>query len=169
MTETIWATLTDVRYKGFCLTYLMEKYKRRERNINLFLALISYGGILGWILNQHLPLLWASVIGVAQLFTIAEPYFPYNKYVEELNEKIPKIDFLVIELEELWRKSENNSVDPQEVEARYYELRRRLQDPLTYSKDAIFNFTKKIKNKALGKMETYLLVTFGVSYKFKKV
>lgn len=163
METKIWSLLNNVKFKGYCLGFVVERFQKWDRNMNIFLALASSGSIAGWAIWNDIPFLWAGIIATAQVLTVIKPYFPYFKYVKELNKKCYKVESLVIEVEKLWYEFENSVVEEKIAAQKYFELKKQINEIFTFGDDTIFKVTKKIRNKANKSMKTYLKNEFSVS------
>ncbi len=156
MRDQIWALLNDAKYKGYCLGFLIDRYQRWDRNINIFLALASSGSIAAWAIWQINPIIWGIIIASSQVLTVIKPYFPYFKYVKELNDKSSKVDVVNIDLEELWYKLQNVKISDDEAVKNYFTIKKKLTEILKFTDDTIINIDKKIERKANERMQVYL-------------
>ncbi len=156
METKIWSLLNNIKFKGYCLGFVVERFQKWDRNINIFLALASSGSIAGWAIWNNYPIVWGSIIASSQVLTVIKPYFPYFKFVKELNKKCYQVDNLSIETERLWYDFRNESIEENIIAERYFDLKKQLTEIFTFGDDTIFNVTKKIENKADECMKTYL-------------
>jgi hypothetical protein len=156
MRDQIWALLNDAKFKSYCLNFLVYRYQKWDRNINIFLALASSGSIAAWAIWQVNPIIWGVIIAISQILTVIKPYFPYFKYVKELNDKSTKVDIVNIELEELWYKLQNAKISNDEAGNEYFTIKKKLSDILSFTDDTIINVDKKIERKANERMKVYL-------------
>ncbi len=151
----IWATLVDVRFKGFILGYLVDSFQKLDRNINIFLALASSGSIAAWAVWQKIPIVWAGIIVVSQVLNAVKPYFPFYKYVKELGAKSIRADGLNIEFEKLWSQLENKRIDEAVAEESYYELRKQMIEIFNFGDETIFKSSDKMEKKANERMKLF--------------
>jgi|SRR5690554_622664 len=162
MENKIWSLLNNVKFKGYCLGFIVERFQRWDRNLNIFLAIASSGSIAGWVIWNDISFLWAIIISVSQVFTVVKPYLPYFKYVKELNKKCYKLDSLIIDVEKLWYEFENNLIKEEMAAKSYFDLKKQINEIFTFGDDTIFKVTKRIKNKSNKSMKTYLRNEFGI-------
>ena len=162
MRTQVWATLNDTKFKGYSLSLLVDQFQRLDRRINIFLAIASSGSIAAWAVWKEHPLVWSSIIAFSQVVTVVKPYFPYFKYVKELNAKCHKIAVLNIELERLWYKIQHKKLTEDLAEKEYYDLRRTIADALIFGDDVVFVVSRDIEKKANEKMRIYLKSHYGV-------
>lgn len=163
MKEQIWATLCDTRFKGYCLTFLVGKFQRWDRNINIFLAMASSGSIAAWAIWQVYPKVWGFIIAVSQVLTVLKPYFPYFKYVKELNSKSLSVDQINIEIEKLWYKMQNNKISEVDAVEAYFDIKKRTTEIFNFSDDIIFKVNKDIEQKANEKMKVFLKSNYNIT------
>jgi hypothetical protein len=165
MRAKIWATLVDLRFKGYCLMYLVNRFQRWERNINIFLAIASSTSIAAWAIWGDLKIVWGIIIALSQVLTVVKPYFPYFKYVKELNSKCLKIETLNIEFERLWHKMQTKQLSDQQAEDSYFDLKKAISETLNFGDDTIFDVSEKMEKKANEKMKIWLKNHYDISIK----
>lgn len=163
METQIWSLLNDVKFKGYCLGFVVDKFQRWDRNINIFLALTSSGSVAAWAIWNIYPLFWGGIIAFSQVITMIKPYFPYFKYVKELNKKCFQVDNLSIDIEQLWYQHQNETIDESVAANRYFELKKQASEIFTFGDETIFDITDKIENKANKRMEIYLQNNYGIT------
>lgn len=168
MRNQIWAELCNIRYKGYCLNFLMGKFQKLDRNINIFLAIASSGSIAAWAVWDSSPLIWGTIIALSQVITVIKPYFPYYKYVKELNTKQLKIEVLNIEFERLWYKIQNKLITTEQSADTYFEYKKEITQILNFNDDIIFDIDSKIQNKSNLKMKNYLKNNYGIDINITK-
>jgi hypothetical protein len=168
METQIWSLLNDVKFKGYCLGFVVEKFQKWDRNLNIFLALSSSGSVAAWAIWNTYPLIWAGIIALSQVITVVKPYFPYFKYVKELNKKCFQVDNLSIDIERLWYEYRNETIDEKVAADRYFEIKKQIAEIFTFGDETIFDITKNIENKANGRMEIYLKNNFGITINTKR-
>lgn len=156
MRDQIWTTLCNVRFKSFCLGFLLKKYQKWDRNINVFLAVASSGSIAAWAIWKTSPMIWAIIIAISQVMTVIKPFFPYFKYVKEFNHKCSRMDLLNIEFERLWHKLQNKKINEDEAEEKYFDLRKQMTELFTFGDDTVFDVGGNIEQRANERMKTFL-------------
>lgn len=156
MRDRIWLLLADTKFKTYCVKFLVSKYQVRDRNINILLAVASSSSIAAWAIWQTFPFVWASVIALSQVIMATRPYLPYFKFVKELNVKGIQLEALNVEIDKLWYKSEHEKITVDEASERYYELRKQVNEILTFGDDMVFKTSKEIQDKASQEAHTFL-------------
>src|SRR5258706_183583 len=106
--QQVWSGLCNLKFKGYVLSFLVERFQKWDRSINIFLAVASSTSIAAWAVWKVEPMIWAGIIAFSQLVTVTKPYFPYYKYVKELNSKLLRIENLNLEFEKLWNNIQRN-------------------------------------------------------------
>ncbi len=162
MRNRIWAELCDVRYKGYSLSFIVSKFQKRDRNINIFLAIVSSGSIAAWVVWDNNSLIWGGIIAVSQVLTVIKPYFPYLKYIKELKMRSIKIDFINIELEKLWYKMESGKTSEEQAADIYFDLQKEIAEILNFGDDTVFDIDKKTRQRANERMKIYLKNNYGI-------
>ena len=96
------------------------------------------------------------------MITVIKPYFPYFKYVKEINSKSLKIEVLNIEFERLWYKIQNDKIKDEEASELYFSYQKEIAEILNFNDDTLFRIDGKIKLKANAKMKIYLKNNYGI-------
>lgn len=167
--ERIWATFCNMKFKGFILGMLVQKYQRLDRSINIFLALASSGSIAAWAIWKDFPLLWSSIIAISQVITTLKPFFPYYKVAKELNTRCLKMDLINIELERLWNKIQRGKLTEDILEQSYFDFGRSYAEILNFPDDLVFETSEKIKAEANIRMMNFLKTYYGIRKEFYKL
>ena len=165
MKTQIWSILCDLKFKEYCIGLLISKFQKIDRNINIFLALTSSGSIAAWVIWKEYPIFWGGIIAVSQVISAIKPYFPYNKYVNELNDRYLKVEFINIGLEQLWYKYSRKKIAEEDSNLQYVEIRKEIAKALNFSSDTIFEVDKRIEEKANKKMMIFLKNNYGITIK----
>lgn len=163
MRNQIWATLNDMKFKGYCLGLLVDKFQRWDRNINIYLALASSGSVAAWAIWNNYPMLWGGIIAVSQVLTVVKPYFPYFKYVKELNAKSFRVDNLNIEFERLWYKIQHKKITDDEAVEIYFEHKKLIAEIFNFGDDTLFKVTSQIEAKANERMKVFLKNNYDIT------
>jgi len=169
MRGKIWTTLCNVKFKSFILSMLVDKFQKRERNINIFLAVASSTSIAAWAVWNVYPFLWSGIIALSQILTLIKPYIPYFKYVKELNEKLLRAENMNLELEKLWYKLDNKKISDDDAATDYFELKKQITEIFSFGDDNIFSAdNNKMKDKANEKMKIFLRTEYNTEIKITK-
>jgi len=164
MKDRIWALLCNTKFKGYCLSILVDKFQRWDRNINIFLAAASSGSIAAWAIWKIYPFVWGLIIAISQIMTVLKPYFPYFKYVKQLNSKCFNVELLNIDIERLWYKIQNGKISEDEAEEIYFDIRKRVTEIENFEDDTIFNVSEKTEQKANKRMQVFLRNNYNISF-----
>jgi len=162
MRKQIWALLNNAKFHSYCLGFSVQKFQKRERNLNIFLAIASSGSIALWAVWDVLPFLWAAIIALSQLINAIKPYIPYFKYIKELNKKTFQMDILSVDLEKLWYEYQNELIDEQLASQRYFDLRKQTVEVNSFSDETVVEITDAIKSKANESMKIYLKNNYDI-------
>lgn len=162
LTDKIWATYCNMKFKGFVLGLLVIKYQKWERNINMFLALASSGSIAAWALWQDFPFVWSSIIASSQVIMAVKPYFPYHKMTKELNNRSLKIDLLNIEYERFWNKIQRGKLTEDAMDQYYFDLNKTYAEILNLPDDLVLGTPQKLQIKANLRMKNFLKTFHGI-------
>ena len=161
--DRIWSMLVDLKFKGYCLAFLVDKFQKWDRNINIFLAVSSSGSIAAWAIWNAYPIIWGAIIAFSQVLTVVKPYIPYFKYVKELNTKCLKMEIINLELERLWYHLQHDRISSELSEDQYFDIRKQTTEIFNFGDDMIFEVDSTIERKANERMKTFLKNTYGLS------
>lgn len=162
ITNRIWATFCNMKFKSFVLGLLVSRYQLWDRNINIILALTSSGSIAAWAVWQKAPLLWGIIIAISQVIMAIKPFFPYNKLVKELNERNLKIDMLNIEVEDFWNQSNRGKLTDDKMQELYIKYNKAYAELLKFPDDLVFSTSKKIESKANLRMKNFFKTFYNI-------
>jgi hypothetical protein len=168
MNDKVWAVLCDCKFKSYILTYLVEKYQKWDRNINIFLAITSSASIGAWAVWKELPFLWGGIIALSQVLNVVKPYLPYYKLVKELNVKSIRMETLNIDIESLWYKIENKKINEDDTAEKYFEIKKQLAEILNFNDDSIFAVSSKMMAKANERMRIFLKTNYEIEITIPK-
>jgi hypothetical protein len=167
MRDKIWAALANIKYKGYLIDLLVNAFQRWDRNINIFLALTSSGSIAAWAIWKKYEIIWGIIIALSQIVTVIRPYFPYYKYVKELNAKSLKIENLNIEFERLLDKLQRGKLNEDQAADIYYNLQKEGNEYFNFNDDTVFLVTQKMKLKANISMKYFLKSNYNIEITIK--
>jgi hypothetical protein len=162
MRNKIWSALVNAKYKGYVIGLLTDLFQKRDRAMNIFLALTSSGSIAAWAIWDKYGMIWALIIAISQVVTVLKPYFPYYKYVKELNGKRLKIDDLNIDFEKLWDKIQTEKIREDEASEIYFELKKKFNEIMHFGDDAVFTASKEIQRKASDATRLFLKNDYNI-------
>jgi len=162
MKNKIWSTLVNVKYKGYIIGLLADAFQKWDRTINIFIALTSSGSIAAWAIWKKYEIVWGLIIAASQVITVLKPYFPYYKYVKELNGKNLRINNLNIEFEKLWDKVQLGKIGEDEASDKYFELKKEFNEIMHFGDDTIFVVTKDMEKKASESMKVFLKSDYNI-------
>lgn len=163
MKEQIWSGLCNIKYKSYLSGLLIERFQKKDRRINILIAVASSGSIAAWAFWQIVPIIWGGIIAASQVAFALKPYFPFSKYVKELNKKSIQIENLTIDYEKLWYKYQYEKIDEDTAVEEYFELKKRQTELLNFSDETILSVGDKTKKEANKRMKIYLKSNFGMT------
>lgn len=106
----IWYSMIEVKYKAIYLSFFNSYLRSGSRIIEVIIVVTSSGAVGGWLVWQHIPYLWAVLIGSAQLLKIVKPYVPFLKDQSLLETTQLFYEELHLSYQEQWfERSETNS------------------------------------------------------------
>lgn len=164
MRTKIWNYMLDSKFQALYLDFLVTKYQKYDRNINIFLALASSTSIGAWAIWQEFRFIWAIVIAASTVVTVVKPYFPYSKYIKDLNNKALLMQNLHLEWERLWYKYEENQIEESTATDTFFDLKTRGITNLRFNDDILVFEDKKVYTLAEDKIKSYVKNNYNVEY-----
>ncbi len=161
--KLIWNQMQNSKFKEFYVNLLLEKFKRMERAINIFLIIVTSTSISAWAIweMEYLKWLWAALIATSQIILLIKPYLNYAKCTKELSEKYFLLQTLNVEYEKLWLNYKFERITDEQAFDKAFDLKTTLTKGLNFSEDIIIKENKKIFNKAKEKLSKYLKTYFN--------
>jgi predicted membrane protein len=164
MREKIWYYMLDSKFQSLYLDYQVSKYQKYDRNINIFLALASSSSIGAWAIWNEYQIIWAIIIAAAYVVNIIKPYFPYSKYIKELNERALSMQNLHLDYERLWYKFDNDQVNEDIATEKFFDLKSKGITNLRLNDDTLVFEDDNIYRVAEVKMKSYVKNNYNVEY-----
>ncbi|TKG92896.1 hypothetical protein EYV94_18150 [Puteibacter caeruleilacunae] len=115
---------------------------------NIFLVFTTSSSIATWAIWKEMPLLWAGIIAISQIVTLAKPYLLFPKYVKVFYERNLQWQNISLEIEELWHKLENSIIEESVAAKEYFDLRKKSLIFDKVSEDIIFFDYTRLQDKA---------------------
>lgn len=84
------------KYHLFCLWYHLNLYITLDRWMNIFLAVISTGSLVGLFTSDTYQKLLAVVLALTQIITAVSPYLPFEKRIKQLDKGISLLTKLIL-------------------------------------------------------------------------
>ena len=164
MREKIWYYMLDSKFQSLYLDYQVSKYQKYDRNINIFLALASSSSIGAWAIWNEYQILWAIIIAASNVVNIIKPYFPYSKYIKDLNERALSMQNLHLDYERLWYNFDNDQVLEDLATQKFFDLKSKGVTTLRLNDDTLVFEDEKIYQVAEEKMRSYVKNNYNVDY-----
>ncbi|HUW05877.1 MAG TPA: hypothetical protein VMW01_06430 [Williamwhitmania sp.] len=144
----IWNFLNDSKTNECFSSLILKHYQKLDLSLNLFLVFTTTSSVAAWAIWKEFPLLWALIIAISQVITIAKPYFLFPKYIKVFYEKNILWQQLSLELEELWHNTNYSIIDEPEASRIYFELRKKCIIFDKVPEDIIFFDFKNFQTEA---------------------
>jgi hypothetical protein len=123
MRDKTWHSMIAAKYKAIYLSYFNAFVRNGDRLLEAVVVITSSGGIGGWLVWVHIPYLWASMIGAAQIVKLLKPLLPFLKDMDDLADIYFFYEELHLEYEKLWMVLEVEGCTEEEITRRYFALR----------------------------------------------
>lgn len=159
----IWNNMVNTKFKA---KYTYECYRRANligRMYSFFLSFASASSVAVWAVWQSVPILWASIVALAQFLQIAKPYLLFLKHEKDFLELSFKYAYLSLDYERLWVKYDADRLSEEEADSEFYILRENaIQIEDAYKQAHCLRFKKLIK-KAEQDVKNDLSLNFNMT------
>lgn len=162
MNFKIWALLCNMKFKAYYLDFIVTRFQKYDRNINIFLAITSSTSIAAWAIWKDYEMIWAIIIAGSQVITAIKPFFPFNKYVKELNLKSTRLHNVNVDIEKLWDNYSNGEISNSKASTLYYSIVKDCNEILKFNDESVFGQSKSIEQKANDCTKNYLETYYNV-------
>lgn len=125
MRDRIWKNMANIKFKAIYTNECSRSADSWGRAYSFFLSFASASSVATWATWKELPVVWACIVGVAQLFHLGKPHLPFLKHDKEFLEMSFEFDSLYLEYERLWVAYEDERITKIEAEDKFYKLRER--------------------------------------------
>lgn len=128
MRTRLWNNLANIKFKAFYCSRCSSLAGTCGRAYSFFLALTSAGSVAAWAIWKQHPVVWATIVALAQVLHIAKPYIPFLG--KETDFLAMSFDFerLYLQYERLWYDFDADKIPTEEAEAGFYQYRERELD-----------------------------------------
>ena len=143
--------MIDSKFQSLYLDYQVSKYQKHDRRLNIFLALVSSSSIGAWAIWNEYQIIWALIIAIANIVNVVKPYFPFSKYIKELNEVALSMQNLHLDYERLWYKFDNDQVKELDATEMFFDLKTKGITNLRLKDDTLVFEDNKVYKEAESK------------------
>lgn len=162
MRAQYWNMMTQKKYHLFYLSYHLNLYVKIERWLNIFLAIVSTGSLVGLFACEEYQKVLAAILALAQIVTAARPYFPFAKRIKDLDKGITLLTKVYSSIEKEWNDINIEDIDDSKINDILYKFAKEWDDvdAEILKKDSL-PFIKKFYEKAAEENERYFKNMFG--------
>lgn len=163
--DMVWNSLADYHFKASVMGYAIQRFQKIDRGLNVILALASSSSIAAWAIWKEIPYVWGAIIALSQVIQTVKPYFPYSRYIKELNDKGKKLQTVNLRFEILFYEIDYSTVKDKDFAKEYFALRKEAEEICFFNTDSSFSFTDSDIQKAEQETAHYLKQNYNVEYK----
>ena len=160
MRTQIWKTYQNSVYKSFVIGEIISFYQERGRWTSIIIAIASSGSIATWAIWTKYPMLWGGIIALSQIVSSIKPYFPYNKYLNELQEKKNIALKINLDFERLWYKVQYDKITDEESGQKLFLIKEQMNKAYNFKEDINAQRKDSIVRLATERTEVY----FNINY-----
>lgn len=152
----IWINLVNTKYQAIYLALLSVRYQKRERIINIFLAVLSSAGVASWFIWEQFATVWASLIALSHILLAIRPYLPYYKYTSSLNKASNDLTHIHFKFDRLFYNFDSGKIDSHLALKQIHKLSKEWLKITDISDDIDFNKNKKLEKETSDRTNSYI-------------
>lgn len=156
----IWNNLANIKFKAFYSARSSSLAGCCGRLYSFFLSLSSAGSVAAWAIWDKYQIVWAIIVGCAQILHVAKPYIPFLGKEKDFLSASYDYDTLYLKYERLWYDLENEKIEKQEIEKLFYKYRQEEIDLEKRHKASSCPEINFITKKAQKDLNTYLALNY---------
>lgn len=162
MRAQYWVMMTQKKFHLFYLGYQLGLYVKIERWMNVILAIISTGSLIGLFAWDEGQKILAIILALAQIVTAARPFLPFERRVNELDKGILLLNRVYSDIEKKWNEINIEGVEDSQINEFYYNYLKQWEevDGEILQKDSL-PYIEKYYTKAGEDNERYFINLFG--------
>ena len=128
--QQYWQMYYDLKTNEYYYQLYAVHAGRQRDALSIICALGSAACVLSWYQSGVLPILWASLIVLAQVVSVAQPYLPFDKRLTSANYIHSDLSHLILEIEKTWYSFSEETPDHEVLEtiAAYQEEYQRIEE-----------------------------------------
>ena len=113
--ERYWKAMVQAYFSCAYLELYYEQSVKRDRGLNVFLAIVSCGSIAGWAIWNQFAIIWAIAVAASQAINAIKHIIPYSKRIEDIFKYKWELCEISRELEYNWHAVANGQFTADEV------------------------------------------------------
>lgn len=110
-----WQELKQLKFEVLYLDLYYQRTEKINRNIDIFLALVSSGSIGAWAVWQDLTLIWTVLIAASQIISVVKHFLPYRRRQTNLNRHIWSLQQIFSNAEQNWYSVIEGELEDKEI------------------------------------------------------
>lgn len=153
----IWEELKQAKANIICLQKYIDKKRSRNRWYNVFVAVVSSVGALGYTINELVPVYTSILVGVISIAKSIMPNFLQTE--PELSELDNLSNFYVSymnSLERIWYDYENNHMNDKATVDAFFELKESECDKQSVMNRGVRSISRRFQSEINEEAEVYI-------------
>jgi hypothetical protein len=160
MQDRIWTNLANIKFKCIYTGKVSKRSYHVGNMYSIFLALTSAASVATWAIWDRFPFVWASIIAFSQVLHIVKPHILFIKNDREFIEQSLLYGALYLSYEKLWYDNRKEEADENQIEARFYNLRKKEHVINTRFKQVVCPIFKRLIKSSDEETNRYLETNF---------
>lgn len=151
--------------KKYALCYLGCHFNgcvKLERVANIVLAIISTGALAGLFISKQYRFVLTIILALAQVYTAARPYLPYENRIKELEKGLFSLNRLYLEIEEHWQEVSSGKLSDEDINILIFKFEKKwLEIDAEVLKQDALPRKRKYADMAEEEKNNYFRILYG--------
>lgn len=154
--EKYWKELYQLKVHVNYLELYLQDSERKEKAINIFLAITSSGSIAAWVIWQKIAILWAILIAISQVIMAVKDLLPYKSRLKVLSNLLHDFELIILSAEKKWYDVSEGNLTESEIHDLQFDIRSKKSEALKKHLGAnILPEKSKLFSKAQASADDY--------------
>ena len=119
--DQYWKFMFTKKYELIYLGMQRHHYIQIERISNIVLAIISTGSLTSLLITKELKIILAIILALAQIYTAAKPFLPFESRSRDLGAEISALAVLYSRIEKEWHLVSQGLLSDEDINNKKYE------------------------------------------------
>jgi hypothetical protein len=150
-----WRELDQLKIHVFYLENYYKKTLNYDRNINVFLAVVSNGSIASWAIWKDYSAIWGGMIALSQLLNAVKVFLPYSKRLKDLEFISRELENLFLFMESSWFDVAEGKLTKKEIHKQLTDIKKKKQQIMEKNNSNFLPHNEKLMDEAIEKAKFY--------------
>jgi len=121
--QRYWNHLVQQKFDELYVSRYLQRSEWWDTSVNAFLAITSATSVSAWALWKKYDLLWAGIVMLAQIVTVAKQFLPFRKRIAPLRAAGYAYEEIFLKAEAQWFEVSSGELSESEINDRLFEFK----------------------------------------------